>query len=350
MKGSASCTRCGSSAAHVPCPVCEGRGCLSTRELAEKLGLRDALDATALSADAIARAVDARVLASIEATKKLERDRTDQVLAADRRRQAENEGKLRALIKEREDELTRVRDGRAEAEARAKLSEDLLKQRRQQPASVGRTAEKDFASLVGTFPDMRLSPKLAKGGDYELWVKFDVGDGSLTEMAEPLLVDVKRESAALQAGSLTKLVRDCRARGRLVGVLVADRSEEVGELFGPNRVRMLDEVLIILTSVDAFASEIRLLAPYFKTLIDARREGDEALLAALATSLSEVSQLVVEVESGAEAVAVVLERQAQTLRTTVCAKLCARIRKSVVDAGKRIARTARAPETTTRAA
>jgi hypothetical protein len=254
------CGHCGAAEPHVACPVCEGRGCLSTRELAEKLGLREALDATEITAAAVAKAVDARVLASIEATKKMERERTEQLLAADRRRYAESEERLRRLVKDQGDEISKLSQSRADAEARAKLAEEQLKHRRQQPAAIGRTAERDFASFISSHPDLRVSQKLVKSGDFEVWVKVDLGDGTLAEIPDPILVDVKRESAALQATGLVKLVRDCRARGRLVGALVADRVEEVGEIFGPSRVRMVEGIVVLLTSIDAFCQDVRLLA------------------------------------------------------------------------------------------
>src|SRR5262249_55090926 len=158
--------------------------------------------------------------------------------------------RLQEQVKAQGDQVLELRQLHAVAEARARQAEDALTKRRQQPAAVGRTAERDFAAVVGAQADFRLSPKLTKNGDYEVGVKVDVGDGTLVEIGQPLLIDVKRDGAALQELALTRLVRDCRARGRFIGVLVADRVEEVAEIFGTPRVRVLDGVTILLTSID----------------------------------------------------------------------------------------------------
>ena len=120
--------------------------------------------------------------------------------------------------------------------------------------------------MIGELPDFRISGKLARAGDYEVWLKADAGDGTLAEIGEPALVDVKRDSAALQEVALTRLVRDCRTRDRVFGVLVADRLEEVAEIFGSPRLRVQDGITVLLTSVDSFASDLRLLGPYLRLL------------------------------------------------------------------------------------
>lgn len=307
--------------------------------------MRDALDAAELTAEAVAKAVDGKVLECFEAARKIERERSEQVMTVERKRLAEGERRLQEQVKSQSQELLELRQLHAEAEARAKQAEDALAKRRQQPAAVGRTAKRDFAALVGAQADCRLSQKLARNGDYEVWIKADVGDGTLVEIAQPLLVDVKRDGAALQELALTKLVRDCHARDRLIGVLVADRVEEVAEIFGTPRVRVIDGVTILLTSIEAFLNDVRLLAPYMKSLVDAQLVGDESLLAALSTGLGEVSQLVAEIEKAAEGVAGALEKQVTVLRSTLAVKLCRRVNEIVTKSQQRLADAAKADRT-----
>jgi hypothetical protein len=320
------CLQCGAGEPHITCPICSGRGCISGRELAERLGLRDALDATELTAEAVAKAVDGRVLDCFEAARKIERERADQLIGVERQKLAKEqqgqEEQLRNVIKE----LTELRRSQAEFEARAKQAEDALARRRLQPASIGRAAERDFAALVGTQSDFRVSAKLAKAGDYEVWVKADLGDGTLSEVAEPILVDVKRESAALQEAGLQKLVRDCKAKGRLAGALVADKLEEVAEIFGTPRLRTVEGVVILLSSVEAFTSDVRLIAPYLRQVVDARRSGNAQLVAILGDHLGELAEVVGTIEGQADAIAGVLEKQAKVLRDNVVNKICGRAR------------------------
>jgi hypothetical protein len=165
----------------------------------------------------------------------------------------------------------------------------------------------------------------------------DVGDGTMLEIAQPLLVDVKRDGAALQELALTKLVRDCHARGRLLGVLVADRVEEVAEIFGAPRVRVIDGVTILLTSIEAFLNDVRLLAPYIKSLVDAGLDGDESLVSSLSNSLAEVSQVMAEIEKATECVAGALEKQVTVLRGTLATKLCRRVNEIVMKSQHKLA-------------
>jgi hypothetical protein len=330
------CESCGAMEPHTACPVCSGRGCIAPRELAERLGLRDALESTELTAHAVAKALDGRVLECFEAARKIEQQRCDQVLAAERSRLSESEHRQGDERKRLSDELTAARQTLAQAEARARQAEESLAKRRQHPAALGRVAERDFASMVGDLPDFRISAKLPRTGDYEVWLKTSAGAGPLVEIAEPVLVDVKRESAALQEIALARLVRDCKARGRIVGVMVADRLEEVSEIFGSPRVRTHDGVTVLLTSVDAFASDMRLLGPYMRLLVDASRDGNETVLAALLGDLGEISKLMAEIERQAESVALALEKQATILRDSLVERACGRARKIVSESQQRL--------------
>jgi hypothetical protein len=183
---------------------------------------------------------------------------------------------------------------------RLRVAEEALSRRRAQPASVGRVAERDFAAHVGGQSDFRVSPKLPKGGDYLVWPKVPTLDGVLAEIAEPVLVDVKKESAALHPSALSKLVRDCRARGCIMGALVADSIEDIAEVFGSPRVRLIDGVTIVLTSLEAFPVEMRLLGPYYRHLLDIRRDADETVVIRLAQALTQVMQHLSEIESDLE--------------------------------------------------
>src|SRR5262245_51746406 len=124
------CTRCGADEGHMACPVCAGRGCISGREVAERLGMREALDAAELTADAVAKAVDGKVLECFEAARKVERERSEQVLLLERKRLGEAERRLQEQIKTQGDQLLELRQLRAEAEARAKQAEEAFAKRR----------------------------------------------------------------------------------------------------------------------------------------------------------------------------------------------------------------------------
>jgi CII-binding regulator of phage lambda lysogenization HflD len=122
----------------------------------------------------------------------------------------------------------------------------------------------------------------------------------------------------------------------MFGVLVADRLEEVAEIFGSPRLRVHDGVTVLLTSVDAFVSDMRLLGPYLRALVDAKRNGNESLVSALGANLAELGKLVAEIERHTDNVASALEKQAGVLRDTIVERLCGRVRDVVVGSQQRL--------------
>lgn len=326
-----SCEHCGARGEHLTCPVCDGRGCVTQREIAEKLGLSKWLDATELTTEAVAKAFDAKCKETMKQAEADARKRFEEKEEAERKLRIEDEKKNEALLRDQEERISELANAVADAQQRAKTAEEALQKRRQQPAAVGRAAERDFAAVVGAQPDFRVSDKLPRNGDYEVWFS---ARGS--ESGEPVLVDIKRDSSALTKNAFDKLIRDCRARGRAVGILVADRIEEVHEIFGSQRVVTDGEQVVLLTSINDFCSDLRLLGVYFSRIITARIANDLPLITALDGLLAEMAEVIAELDGVAQQVAGTLEKQADVLRDVLATKLAERIRHLIMSAQSRI--------------
>src|SRR5262245_38151233 len=92
--GPISCGVCGAAESHATCPLCSGRGCIAARDLAQRLGLRDLLESTEITAQAVAKAIDGRVLECFEAARRIEQQRFDQALSRERAVMQETERRL----------------------------------------------------------------------------------------------------------------------------------------------------------------------------------------------------------------------------------------------------------------
>jgi hypothetical protein len=206
------------------------------------------------------------------------------------------------------------------------VAEEQLAKRRSQPAAMGRTAEHDFAAMMGEHVDFRLSDKLPRGGDYDLWLRVADGNGGLLELDEPMLVDIKRDTAALHPNALTKLLRDCKDRGRRFGVLVADRLDEVTEAFGSPRMRVHHGVFVLFTSIDSVVSDLRLIGMVWsKYLAESRQVGGPSVND-LTARLAEVGGMLDEAEQALAQVAGTLEKTAENIRTKVIKKIFTRLK------------------------
>ncbi len=258
--------------ARVACPLCAGKGSLSRGELLDRLGARDLRQVASLTAEETLR----QALRQTQAEESRHREWYRQELA----RQAEAlrqqhasqvqplQQKLAGL--EAAAQLTGGQKDLELAELRRKLGErdaDLAEARtklEKVSAIKGRVEELDFESEVRAWPEVELSEKQRRDGDFLLWLRVRDAQGNLLRAANAFVVDNKDDR--LTTAYAADLVHASQKRGLPLGVLVCRHEEHLNLPDGSPRWSRHDDVWLLRTTRARLRRDLEVLRPILERL------------------------------------------------------------------------------------
>ena len=283
----------------IECPLCCGAGKLKRTEVLDRLGVKDFARVAQLSAEEAFRLL----------TQKHNHDqqnvwsRFETELA-----------KRTAEIRERHrDELRSAQSGRDDLTRRVEdcLREvSQLRERNQQlegemskAARRGKLEEISFEEEARTWAGIRVSAKLAHGGDYIL----AFCDPSGAPLEPCILVDNK-DKATVTEGDIRKLIRDVKERRSMVGMIVAREESQLRQLDRERRWGQEDGTWILRTTRHWLPRDLEVLKPVFERM---KAEGpnflerNSALAEEICRTFVDLDEVEKELKKAAKAIDVV---------------------------------------------
>ena len=249
----------------IECPLCCGAGKLKRTEILDRLGVKDFARVAQLSAEEAFRLLKQKH----NHDQQTAWSRFDTELA---KRTAEirerHKDELRSAQSDRDDLTRRVEDCLREVsqlrERNHQLETEMAK-----VARVGKREEISFEEEARTWAGIAVSEKLPKNGDYIL----AFCDPSGAPLEPCILVDNK-DKATVNEGDIKKLIRDCKERRSLVGVIVAREESQLRQLDREQRWGQEDGVWILRTTRHWLPRDLEVLKPVFERM---RTEGPNFL-------------------------------------------------------------------------
>jgi myosin heavy subunit len=204
-------------------------------------------------------------IAELEAIQKLaEQQKTTEVvrikaeLEADLNTEKARANDLDRRVKDFLDEVTKLRDRNEELEAEmAKV------------ARVGKKEEIDFAEDVRSWPGIWIGDKLPRYGDYLLAFR----DGAGNALDPKMVVDNKDKTSVTET-DVKKLIRDCKERGLMVGVIVTREETQLRQLDKECRWGQDDGIWLLRSTRAWLQRDLEVLKPVFERM---RVEGADFL-------------------------------------------------------------------------
>jgi myosin heavy subunit len=161
-------------------------------------------------------------------------------------------------VKDFLDEVTKLRDRNEELEAEmAKV------------ARVGKKEEIDFAEDVRSWAGIWIGDKLPRYGDY--LIAFRDGAGNAID---PKMVVDNKDKACVTETDVKKLIRDCKERGLMVGVMVTREETQLRQSDRECRWGQDDGIWILRSTRAWLQRDLEVLKPVFERM---RVEGADSL-------------------------------------------------------------------------
>ena len=161
-------------------------------------------------------------------------------------------------VKDFLDEVGKLRD------RNQKLETEMAK-----VARVGKKEEMDFAEDVRSWPGIWISDKLPRHGDY--LIAFRDGGGNALD---PKMVVDNKDKTSVTEPDVKKLIRDCKERGLMVGVIVTREETQLRQSDRECRWGQEDGVWLLRSTRAWLQRDLEVLKPVFERM---RVEGPDFL-------------------------------------------------------------------------
>jgi predicted nucleic acid-binding Zn-ribbon protein len=175
---------------------------------------------------------------------------------------------LHSAQSDRDDLTRRVEDCLREV-AQLRERNQELESEMSKAARRGKLEEISFEEEARTWAGIAVSEKLAKNGDFILAYR----DPSGAPLEPCILVDNK-DKAVVSEGDVKKLIRDCKERRSMVGVIVAREENQLRQVDRERRWGQEDGVWVLRTTRCWLPRDLEVLKPVFERI---RSEGPHFL-------------------------------------------------------------------------
>src|SRR5208283_1053813 len=155
-------------------------------------------------------------------------------------------------VKDFLDEVTKLRERNQELET------EMLK-----VARVGKKEEIDFAEDAHSWPGIWISDKLPRHGDYLLAFRDGAGNA-----LDPKMVVDNKDKTSVTEPDVRKLIRDCKERGLMVGVIVTREETQLRQLDRECRWGQEDGIWLLRSTRAWLQRDLEVLRPIFERMKD----------------------------------------------------------------------------------